>query len=107
MFRGQFQHSIDAKGRVSLPARFRETLLATGDARVVITTAVFDPCLHLYSLRQWEVQEQKIAALPSMNETIQRFRRKYVSPAIECELDKSGNVFFFGESRFHQILEQR
>ena len=50
MFRGQFTHSVDAKGRVSLPARFRDVLTADGDARFVLAPALFDPCLHLYPM---------------------------------------------------------
>jgi MraZ protein len=106
VFRGQFQHAIDAKGRVSLPSRFRDVLLATGDPRLIITPSVFDSCLHLYSLRQWEVQEEKIAALPSLNPTIVRFRRLYVSPAMECEVDGSGRVQIPSELRTRVKLER-
>jgi MraZ protein len=92
MFRGQFVHSIDAKGRVSLPARFRDTLIADGDARLVLTPALFEPCLHLYPMHAWEALEQKISELPSFDTNVVRFRRLYVSAAIECELDKAGRV---------------
>jgi MraZ protein len=92
MFRGQFSHSVDAKGRVSLPARFRDVLLADGDARFVLTPAVFDPCLHLYPMKAWEEFERKVSDLPSLDATAIRFRRLYVSAAVECELDGSGRV---------------
>src|SRR6187200_1933870 len=92
MFRGQFSHSVDAKGRVSLPARFRDVLLADGDARFVLTPAVFDPCLHLYPMKAWEEFERKVSELPSLDGTAIRFRRLYVSAAVECELDGSGRV---------------
>jgi len=92
MCRGQSQHSIDAKWRISLPARFRDTSGSSGDARFVLTAALFDPCLHLYPLRAWEQLEEKIAALPSMDPNVVRFRRLYVSAACECEADKHGRV---------------
>jgi MraZ protein len=92
MFRGQFSHSVDAKGRVSLPARFRDVLVAEGDARFVLTPAVFDPCLHLYPMKAWEEFERKVSELPSLDATAIRFRRLYVSAAVECELDGSGRV---------------
>ncbi len=92
MFRGQFVHSVDAKGRISLPARFRDVLLADGDARFVLTPALFDPCLHLYPMRAWEEFEQKVSELPSLDPNAVRFRRMYVSAAVECELDKAGRV---------------
>ena len=92
MFRGQFPHTVDAKGRVSLPARFRDVLVADGDARFVLTPAVFDPCLHLYPMKAWEEFERKVSELPSLDATAIRFRRLYVSAAVECELDGSGRV---------------
>jgi MraZ protein len=92
MFRGQFVHSIDSKGRVSLPARFREAVLTHGDARLVLTRAPSDPCLHLYPLADWVEFERKIAELPRFDPHIVRFRRMYVSAALECELDGQGRV---------------
>lgn len=92
MFRGQFVHSIDAKGRVSVPSRFREGLLGTPSTPFILTPDPFDPCLHLHPLGAWEEFEQKIAALPSLDANVVRFRRVYVSAAIECELDAAGRV---------------
>ncbi len=92
MFRGQFQHSVDAKGRISLPARFRDGLSACGEPRCIVTPAPFDPCLHVYPLRAWEDFEEKMAALPSLDPHIVRFRRIYVSAACECELDRTGRI---------------
>ena len=66
MFRGQFLHSVDAKGRISLPARFRDVLLADKDARFVLTPALFDPCLHLYPMAAWqEFDLARLAADPA------------------------------------------
>lgn len=92
MFRGQFVHTIDAKGRVSLPSRYRDTLVADGDSRFILTPALFEPCLHLHPMRAWSELETKISELPSFDPFIVRFRRLYVSAAIECELDKAGRV---------------
>lgn len=92
MFRGQFTHSVDVKGRISLPARFREVLMSAGDPRLVLTPALFDPCLHLYPMRVWEEFEQRVTELPSLERHAVRFRRLYVSAAVECELDGSGRV---------------
>lgn len=92
MFRGQFVHTIDAKGRVSLPSRYRDTLVADGDSRFILTPALFEPCLHLHPMRTWSELETKISELPSFDPFIVRFRRLYVSAAIECELDKAGRV---------------
>jgi MraZ protein len=92
MFRGHFMHSVDAKGRISLPARFRELVAAGGDQRIVLAPDVFDACLHLYPIRAWEALEQRVMELPSLGRSSVRFRRLYVSAAVECELDGSGRV---------------
>ncbi len=92
MFRGQFTHAVDAKGRISLPARFRDVLVGDDNAGFVITPALFDSCLHVYPMKTWEVFEQEVAKLPTLDPHAVRFRRMYVSAAVECELDKAGRV---------------
>ena len=92
MFRGQFQHAVDAKGRVSLPARFRDALGAGHEPILIVTPALFDPCLHIYPLAAWQQLEEKIAELPSLDPHVVRFRRLYVSAACECEADKAGRI---------------
>ena len=106
MFRGQFVHSVDAKGRVSLPARFRDVLVSDGDARFVLTPALFDPCLHLYPMRAWEEFEKKMLELPTLERNAVRFRRMYVSAAVECELDGSGRVLVPTHLRERASLEK-
>jgi MraZ protein len=92
MFRGQFVHSIDAKGRVSLPARFRDPVMAEREGQLILTPSPFDPCLHLYPLTTWEQFEERISELSTLDPNIVKFRRLYVSAAIECELDRAGRV---------------
>jgi MraZ protein len=112
-FRGQFQHSVDAKGRVAVPARFRDAPVAYGSAEVdaaplqlVVSPALFDPCLHVYPRSAWETLEAKLADLPSMDPNIVRFRRLYVSAACECELDRSGRVLIPPHLRQKARLER-
>ena len=104
MFRGQFVHTIDAKGRVSLPSRFRDAMVADGDARFILTPALFDACLHVYPMRAWEALERRVDELPRFDPNIVRFRRLYVSAAIECELDKAGRVLIPGALRDKAVL---
>jgi MraZ protein len=92
VFRGQFTHSVDDKGRVSLPSRFRDVLCTAGDSRYVLTPDPGYPCLHLYPFRVWEEYERKVSELPSHDRRIVRFRRLYVSVAQEGELDTVGRV---------------
>jgi len=92
MFRGQFLHSIDSKGRMSLPARFRDQIAVDNPAILVITPAPFEPCLHAYRLREWEILESKISEYSILETNAVRFKRMYVSAAVECELDKHGRI---------------
>ena len=104
MFRGHFEHAIDAKGRTSLPSRFRDVLGAANDVRLVVTPALFDPCLHAYPMRAWEDLEAKIAALPQFDTNVVAFRRRYLSAAVECELDKQGRILVPPSLREHAGL---
>jgi MraZ protein len=106
MFRGHFEHAIDAKGRTSLPARFRDVLAAANDMLLVVTPALFDPCLHVYPMRAWEELEAKIAALPQFDTNVVAFRRRYVSAAVECELDKQGRILVPPSLREHAGLDK-
>lgn len=92
MFRGQFVHTLDPKGRISLPARFREALESTGDCRVVVTKSIWDPCLHLYSLAGWEKHVRDASQLPKNNQTAITYRRLYISPAVDLEMDAAGRI---------------
>jgi MraZ protein len=92
MFRGQFLHSIDAKGRVSLPARFRDGVAPNGTGPFVVTPALFEPCLRLYPMAAWEALEEKVSTLSTLDPHTVRFRRMFISAAIECELDRAGRV---------------
>lgn len=106
MFRGQFVHTIDSKGRTSLPARFRDALTENGDARLVVTKAPFEPCLHLYPFRAWQAYEEQISDLPSLDPHIVRFRRLYISPAVDLEPDSAGRILLPPDFRTHAGLEK-
>lgn len=104
MFRGHFEHSIDDKGRTSLPARFRDVLGTASDFRLVLTPALGDPCLDVYPMRAWEELEAKLAQLNAFDPQVIEFRRFYVSAAVECELDKQGRILVPPSLREHASL---
>lgn len=91
MFRGRYEHTIDAKGRTSLPARYRDALAAMGERRIVLTSAL-DPCLAALTMPEWTAFEEKLAKAPQFDRAVQRLRRIYVSGAVECEIDDSGRI---------------
>lgn len=101
MFMGEFQHSIDDKGRVIIPAKFRESL---GPSFVV--TRGLDQCLFVYPMGEWGVMEQKLKALPLMKSDARAFTRFFFSGATECELDKQGRVNLPGNLREYAKLDK-
>ena len=92
MFRGTFEHSIDAKGRTSVPGKFRDQLAEPQDPRLVATMDLVARCLHLRTVPEWEKVEQQILKLPQLEPAVQHVRRFYVGSAHELELDKMGRV---------------
>lgn len=105
MFRGRYEHTIDTKGRTSLPSKFRELLGAAGESRLVITTGL-DPCLIAYPMPEWLAFEERLAKLPQMDASVTALRRIYVSGAIECEFDKLGRILIPASLREHANLEK-
>lgn len=101
MFMGEFQHSIDDKGRIIIPAKFRD-LLGTS----FVVTRGLDKCLFVYPLQEWEVLEQKLKALPLMKSDARAFTRFFFSGATECEWDKQGRVNLPGSLRDYAKLEK-
>lgn len=107
MFRGHYEHALDAKGRVSFPARFREVMAASGDERLVMTRGLGEaaqPYLDAYPARQWEKFEQRVLELPRFDPAVVKLRRLYVSAAVECELDSLGRVLVPPSLREHGRL---
>lgn len=87
MFMGEYQHNMDIKGRMIIPAKFRDTL---GDTFVV--TRGLDQCLFVYPMQEWQVLERKLKQLPLTKKNARQFTRFFFSGAIECEVDKQGRV---------------
>ncbi len=105
MFRGRYEHTIDAKGRTSLPARYRDALEANGERRVVLTSAL-DPCLVAYGMAEWAAFEERLGKLPQFDRAVQKLKRIYVSGAVECEVDDSGRVLVPPTLRDYAGLEK-
>jgi MraZ protein len=100
MFRGSFEHTVDSKGRVSVPSRFRDIIADRYDGRLVLAMD-YDKCLTVYPLEEWEKLEEKIRNLPSMKKEVKDFMRFLLASATECELDKQGRVLIPAAHRDH------
>jgi MraZ protein len=91
MFRGVTTLSLDTKGRLAVPSKYRDALLAQGDGRVVVTA---DPsqCLLLFPLLEWEPIEKKLNSLSSFNPQTRSLQRLLVGNAADLELDTAGRI---------------
>ena len=87
MFMGEYSHTIDTKGRLSIPSKFRALL---GEEFVI--TKGLDGCLSIYPMDEWITFEEKLKALPLTNKNARTFARFFVSSANTCELDKQGRI---------------
>ena len=87
MFMGEYNHTIDAKGRLIVPSKFREIL---GDTFVV--TKGLDGCLFVYDNEEWGVFEEKLKSLPITNKEARQFVRFFLAGAAEVEVDKQGRI---------------
>jgi len=105
LFRGQHEHAIDAKGRTSVPARFRDLLASQRQERLVLTHGV-DPCVVAYPMSEWVAFEERLARLPQFDRSVATIRRLYVSGAVEIELDKLGRLVIPKELRDVAALER-
>jgi MraZ protein len=107
VFRGRFQHSLDDKGRVAIPQRFRETLgnSEEGSLSLVITVEP-DECLVVYPEPSWRELESKVATLPQMNEDLKVYLRFTIGWATDCQLDRQGRILIPQPLREYARLER-
>ncbi len=101
MFIGEYFHLIDQKGRLTLPAKFREEL---GDKFVI--TKGLDNCLFVYPIEEWKILENKLRKLPFTKSDARSFVRFFFSGATECEFDKQGRIIIPQNLRDHANLEK-
>lgn len=101
MFTGEYQHTIDDKGRLIMPAKIREILGET-----FIITKGLDGCLFVYPCEEWRVLEEKLRKLPFTNKDARAFARFFFSGASECESDKQGRILVSANLReYAQLLK--
>jgi len=91
VFLGTFHHSLDSKGRLSIPVKFREILNTESNGTIIMTTDL-DLCLAAYPMNEWQSFMEKARKLPTMDKGVKRFFRFLFSSASECFLDRQGRV---------------
>ena len=101
LFIGEYEHSVDAKGRLIMPAKLREEIGET-----FIVTKGLDGCLFAYSKKEWTAFEEKLGNLPLSSKNARDFTRFFLSGAIECEIDKQGRFLITSNLREFAGLEK-
>ena len=101
MLIGEYEHTIDAKGRLSMPSKLRRDM---GEAFIV--TKGLDGCLFAFSQEEWKNFETKLKALPLSDKNARNFVRFFLAGATECEIDKQGRFLIPGNLREAAKLEK-
>lgn len=107
-FRGSYSHSFDAKGRIAIPARFREKLSAANDDRVVLSRNFVGEfhCVDVYPHAAWLEFEAKVEQKYRFDQKVARFRRYYFSHAQDCTVDKQGRILVSQHLRDYAALKK-
>lgn len=101
MFLGEYSHSIDTKGRIIVPAKFRDEL-----GEKFIVTKGLDGCLYIYTMEEWAAFEDKLGSLPAGKADIRKLVRFFLSSASETEVDKQGRILIQPKHREYAALEK-
>lgn len=91
-FTGKYYYSVDPKGRVMIPAPFREIIAAAYSPRLYITVAAVDKCVQVYPLEEWTELLRRVRTLPRNDKNVKRFMREVIGSAVEAQFDKQGRV---------------
>ncbi len=101
MLMGEFEHNLDTKGRISMPAKLRKDM-----GEIFVLTKGLDGCLFAFSKEEWLNFETKLKALPLSDKNARNFVRFFLSGATECEIDKQGRFLIPGNLRIAAKLEK-
>ena len=107
MYRGCSKISIDSKGRLAVPSRYRALILEQAQNNLVITLNPLDRSLYLYPLPEWEIIEDKLAALSDFDKQSRRTKQMMRGYANDCQLDSQGRILIPKELRGHAELSRQ
>ena len=104
-FSGKHYNSLDPKGRLIVPAPFREILSTNHSSKLIITNEVFDRCLSAYPVDEWQRLIEKVNQMPQTSDAVKYFMRRVIGSAIECEIDKQGRILVSSALRTDASLD--
>jgi len=91
-FSGKYYYAVDPKGRIIIPAPFREIVTSNYSSKLYITNAPFDKCLYIYPMEEWNKLQDQVRTKPGSDEAIRFFLRRVIASAVETEMDKQGRI---------------
>lgn len=101
MFIGEYEHTVDVKGRIIMPSKLRENI-----GEKFIITKGLDKCLFAYSKSEWTNFEEKLKTLPLTNKNARDFVRFFLSGAVECDIDKQGRFLVPANLRTYANIDK-
>ena len=107
MFRGINSVTLDAKGRMALPGRNRETVMVASEGRLVVTIDMRESCLLVYPLNEWETVQAKLESLSNINPQARLLQRLLIGHATDLELDSAGRLLLPAMLRNYASLEKK
>jgi MraZ protein len=91
-FSGKYYYSLDEKGRLMVPAPFREIISAKYSPKLFVTNSALDDCLNVYPFEEWMRLEEKVRGLPRSDRAVRYFMRRVIASAVEAEIDRQGRI---------------
>jgi len=107
MFRGESTLNVDSKGRVAVPARYREQLDVLCDGKLIVTISLLQRCLTVYPSPDWQRIEDDLKRLPALDQKAQSIRHLLIGHASDCDLDSQGRILLPQSLRDFASLDKR
>jgi MraZ protein len=92
VFRGEYSLSLDAKGRLAIPSRYREQLLEDCAGQLIVTISLLERCLVVYPFPRWQRIEDELKDLPALDSQAQAINHLLIGHAVDCDMDSNGRV---------------
>ena len=107
MFRGEYSLSLDAKGRLAIPSRYRERLLEICGGKLIVTISLLERCLVVYPYPRWQRIEDELKDLPALDQQAQAINHLLIDHAVECDMDSHGRILLSQALRNFAGLDKR